>query len=261
MKKNSIKRLAYFAFVVLAVFLASGCEQAPAPAALEKQSNEVGVNIAAAKSGAWPYIADQQKVSALAENLLAKNFVVILDGSGSMDASGCSGGERKIDVAKKAITDWSTTIPAGSNLGLVAFHNGWTTLDLLPKEQSKNFTTALDNVGARGNTPLATAIKLAYGMLTKQAQRQLGYGEYVIVVVTDGGDNDENESLEKWVGHVLGKTPIRLFTIGFCIDGDHYLNQRGRTIYKEANNPAELRKGLKEVLAEAESFDVKGFAK
>lgn len=248
------------AFVALVVFSAWGCEQAVPPSALEQQTDALAKQ-ETAKSKIWPYIASQQKDVALAENLLTKNFVVILDGSGSMDNSGCSNGEKKLDVAKRAIIDWSTTVPAGANLGLVAFHNRWTTVELITKDQfSKGINEVFGGIAPDGNTPLATAVKLSYGMLTKQAQRQLGYGEYTIVVVTDGGDNDQQENLQNWVDRVLRNTPIRIYTIGFCIGNDHDLNQRGRTTYREANNPAELRKGLQEVLAEAEVFDVKGFS-
>lgn len=252
------KTICFFSLIVLAIFLVLGC-QAPAPTELEQQSNEIQTK-GKSLSKIWPYVSDKQKET-LAVNLLARNFVVILDGSGSMSDSGCSDGERKINVAKKAIVEWSKTLPPGSNLGLVAFHSDWTILELAPKEQSQKLTDTIAQVEPDGYTPLATAIKLAYGMLTKQAQRQLGYGEYTIIAVTDGEDNDRHESLRDWVNTVLDNSPVRIFTIGFCISGRHELNQTGRTIYKEANNPAELRKGLQEVLAEAESFDVKGFNK
>ena len=253
MKKKIISLL--FAALILL-----GC-QAPAPPALEQQSNEVQKqDTGSTQSKVWPYVSDKQKDVALAANLIAKNFVVVLDGSGSMDSSRCSGSSKKIDVAKNSIVEWTRAIPSGSNLGLVAFHRKWTTMDITSKDQSINsFATTISGVDANGNTPLATAMKLAYGMLTKQAQRQLGYGEYTIVVVTDGEDNDESESLKKWVDLILRDSPIRIFTIGFCIEGGHYLNQPKRTIYREANNPAALKTALQEVLAEAESFDAKGF--
>jgi hypothetical protein len=50
-------------------------------------------------------------------------------------------------------------------------------------------------------------------------------------------------------------------TIGFCIGPKHSLNQAGRTIYRAADNPAELRQGLADVLAEAPQFTVTEFKK
>jgi hypothetical protein len=58
---------------------------------------------------------------------------------------------------------------------------------------------------------------------------------------------------------MLAASPITLHTIGFCIGERHVLNQPGRTIYRAANDAAELRAGLQAVLAEAESFSVSSF--
>ena len=92
-----------------------------------------------------------------------------------------------------------------------------------------------------------------------QARKQLGYGEYTIVVVTDGIAND-TRLLANRVRRILDVSPINIYTIGFCIGTDHSLNQAGRTTYKAANNPQELRQGLQEVLAEAEHFDITDFS-
>ncbi len=249
--------LALVVFILSLCFL--GCEQTPPPQNLNQQANQaVSPNEVKSKTLIWPYLSEHQP-DYVQSNLTAKNYVLIFDGSGSMGESGCSDGRDKIGVAKEAVIEWYKTIPLKeANVGLVAFHGKWTTLDLTLKKDATNFISVINSISPDGNTPLATAIKLSYGMLTKQAQRQLGYGEYVIVVVTDGENNDKHESLKKWVAHVL-QTPIRIYTIGFCIKGDHSLNQPGRTIYREANNPQELRKGLQEVLAEAERFDLAVF--
>ena len=137
------KIINWFICLAVAATLATtlGC-QPPAPPVLEKQSDEIQSQGGSSQSKIWPFVSDKQKDSALAGNLLTKNFVVILDGSGSMNDSGCSDGERKISVAKKAIVEWAKTIPSGSNLGLVTFHGRWTTLDLMPNEQARSFTDA-----------------------------------------------------------------------------------------------------------------------
>jgi hypothetical protein len=109
------------------------------------------------------------------------------------------------------------------------------------------------------STPLAAALDTAYAMLTAQAESQLGYGDYTVVIVTDGVA-DDIAALETSVNRVLATSPIMIHTIGFCIAADHSLNRAGRTVYRAANNPAELRQGLQEVLAESESFDdITGF--
>ena len=107
-------------------------------------------------------------------------------------------------------------------------------------------------------TPLKTAIAQGYGALEEQAQRQLGYGEYHLVIVTDGAAN-RGEEPDEVVEQILADSPVVIHTIGFCIGPDHVLNQEGRTIYRAASSTEELRQGLGEVVAEAPRFDVTEF--
>ena len=99
----------------------------------------------------------------------------------------------------------------------------------------------------------------AYKVFTEQGRRQLGYGEYTIVVVTDGYANSISR-LKGVVDKILSKSPITIYSIGFCIGEEHSLNQPGRTIYKSADNPEQLQKGLQDVLAESETFDEDAFS-
>jgi hypothetical protein len=91
-------------------------------------------------------------------------------------------------------------------------------------------------------------------MLTKQGIQQFGYGEYTMVVITDGQASNKTR-LNDLVQFILNNSPIQIYTIGFGIGTHHTLNQPGLTQYKPAENLAELQKGLKDVLAEAETFD------
>jgi Mg-chelatase subunit ChlD len=122
----------------------------------------------------------------------------------------------------------------------------------------QQFAETVQSASASGGTPLKDAISTGYAHLEKQAARQLGYGRYVLVVVTDGqaGGNQDPAAKVNWM---LRNTPVELHTIGFCIGTNHSLNMPGRTVYKAADNPAALRQGLAEVLAEAETFDPAAF--
>ncbi len=215
-------------------------------------------NIKHQTSTPWPFITDDQTETGLAANLTAKNYLLIFDGSGSMDETNCSGNRRKIEVAKEAVIEWSKTVPQNANLGLVAFHqDGWSTLPLVAG-QGQGFINTVRNLTAGGRTPLSQAFQDTYEALTRQGKRQLGYGDYTIVVVTDGIANDES-ILSTWVTHILASSPLNIHTIGFCIGHKHSLNQPGQTIYKAADNPKELRRGLEEVLAESQTFDDSDF--
>lgn len=208
----------------------------------------------------WPFSSGDQQKEELSDNLTARNFVLVFDGSGSMSEKKCSGRRTKLEVAKDAVVDWSESVPPDANMGLVSFHgNGWSRVPLAAQNR-EGFIKLVQGIVAGGGTPLDQAMSSAYEMLTKQAQRQLGYGTYTIVVVTDGIANDPS-ALMKAVNRILGNTPIVIYTIGFCIGNRHSLNQRGRTIYKTADDAQSLRRGLRDVLAESAAFDVSDFRK
>jgi Ca-activated chloride channel homolog len=206
----------------------------------------------------WPFIKSESGDRELAANLTAKNYLLVFDGSGSMNGSECSAEKTKIEAAKAAVAEWSKTLPEDANLGIVAFSQSkWASLPLTGGKR-ENFIRFIKSLNAGGTTPLTEAFEKAYKELTRQGQSQLGYGEYTIVSVTDGYANDP-DSLAQWVRYILSNSPITIYTIGFCIGKDHSLNQPGYTIYKAADNPDELRQGLKEVLAESEIFDESDF--
>jgi hypothetical protein len=224
------------------------------PASVSPQAQTAG------KTGPWPFVFEEASTGALAENLTARNFLLVFDGSGSMQESECAGANRKIDVAKRAVTAWSKSVPVDANLGLYAFcAQGTLTLPLTSGNRDK-FMQTVNRIEAGGKTPLAEAVLSAYNSFTDQGRRQLGYGEYTIVVVTDGIANSPSQ-LQEAVDMILAKTPINIYSIGFCIDSRHSLNQPGRTLYKSADNPEQLQKGLQEVLAESEAFDEREFKK
>jgi Ca-activated chloride channel homolog len=230
-------------------------QQQPGTAASQSQPGEP----VQPHKAAWPFISEEQSEGTLAEDPMARNFVLIFDGSGSMKNSECAGASRKIDVAKRAVVAWSKSVPANANLGLYAFHNSGRIPLPLGSGNREAFMQAVDQIVAGGNTPLANAMQYAYETLTEQGRRQLGYGEYTIVVVTDGIANSIDD-LQQVVDTILAETPINIYSIGFCIGKRHSLNQPGRTIYKSADNPEQLQKGLQEVLAESESFDDNEFS-
>ncbi len=247
-----------FLIVTLAILaLLSACRLSVSlaqtnPHAEKKQTGANG-------KGVWPYFTDKNTNEKVAENLLARNFLLIFDGSGSMSETECAGGKTKAFVAKLAVREWSRSVPDKSNIGLVAFHGRGQWAKSPPTSGDPGqFFKAVSRIQPGGRTPLGDAVKLAYDMLTRQARLQLGYGEYHIVIVTDGKASDP-QTLVRWVKEILDNTPIIIHTIGFCIGDKHILNQRGRTIYRTANNPQELRTGLREVLAESETFDTSVF--
>jgi uncharacterized protein with von Willebrand factor type A (vWA) domain len=206
----------------------------------------------------WPFsfedqIAGKLEPETVADKMITRNFVIIFDDSGSM-AGPDADGTPKIDTAKNAVVEWSKSVPAEANVGLVSFHSGIWSLQPLTPTSKDQLISVVQKIKQGGGTPLSAAFQASFDMLTKQGIQQLGYGEYTMVVITDGQANN-GQRLNKLVHFVLDNSPIQIYTIGFGIGTDHTLNQPGLIQYRPAENLAELQKGLKEVLAEAETFD------
>lgn len=248
--------------VLCCLWVVTGCSESPPPTsktASKPSDTETHSPKPTPVKAVWPFAKGEQQSADLADNLLTKNYFLVFDGSGSMRDSGCSGSKQKIEVAKEVVAQWAEGIGPDANLGLIAFHNNGITSLPLTKGGRENFIHTINKIPAGGGTPLAEAAAYAYEACTNQAKRQLGYGEYTIVIVTDGIADDATK-LKKGIENILTQSPVNIYSIGFCIGANHSLNQPGRTIYKAANNPEQLRQGLQEVLAESETFDDSDFS-
>jgi Ca-activated chloride channel family protein len=183
--------------------------------------------------------------------LTRRNLLIVLDGSGSMADSHCSGNLSKIVAAKQAIAAFATKIKPEDNLGLCAFDSQGVTERAPLSLNRAAFNQALQQVRSDSNTPLGTAVTLGYSLLQKQARRQLGYGEYYLVVVTDG-EADHGNDPRNIVNKIVSESPVVISTIGFCIGQGHSLNRPGLTLYHDATSLEELNQGLESVLAESD---------
>ena len=241
------------AFVLLSL---TACESEPV---VEPTPMPVSATRQEVQPVVWPPPAEDQALT-LAEDLLAKNYMVVFDGSGSMGDKGCSGPSTKATVAKQAIVDFAQEVGADANLGLIVFARSAAPAVhvALGTTNRQQFTQAISAIQVDGGTPLRSAVTLARQKLEKQARKQQGYGEYHMVIVTDG-EASSGQSPTQVVHKLLVETPIIVHTIGFCIGTRHSLNQPGRTVYKAANDSAGLRQGLEDVLAESPAFDVTDF--
>jgi uncharacterized protein with von Willebrand factor type A (vWA) domain len=209
-----------------------------------------------AQGAQWPPAGKPDK---LAQNLTARNFHVVLDGSGSMSERACEGDGRKMDQAKAALHAFAKVVPRTANLGLVVFDSRGVQEHVpLALDNRPDFLRQVSVTAPSGGTPLRDAIALARQRLEDQARRQLGYGEYTLVVVTDG-EASGGQDPRPVVSDILARTPIIIHTIGFCINTRHSLNQPGRTVYKAANDRAALERGLEDALAEAPAFTADRF--
>lgn len=194
------------------------------------------------------------------EASLARNFYFIFDGSGSMGEEPgrkCRGDQRfpnKLAGAQWAVSEFLSKVPEDIHLGLYVFDDGGRR-EVVPigKGNRQAFLAAIRGVRDGGGTPLAQAIAFGTQQLVEQYKRQLGYGEYRLVVVTDGRADNIPEAAD-----LAARYGFPIYAIGLCIEENHPLRKHAVS-YRAADNFADLARGLEETLAELPSFDATEF--
>ncbi len=194
------------------------------------------------------------------EAVLTRNFYFIMDGSGSMRepaTSNCGGDqkfENKMMGARWAIKQFLGNVPDDVNIGLYVFdHYGQREVVPLGVGNRSEFIRAIDQIRASGGTPLAQAIQFSTDQLVRQYRKQLGYGEFRLVVVTDGiAEQIPQAAL------YAARFGMPIYTIGLCVGQTHPLRQFSVS-YRAADNFADLSKGLQDTLAELPDSGVTEF--
>jgi hypothetical protein len=215
----------------------------------------MGAISTALKSGIWPPAAAGED-QALGE-VLVDNYLIVLDKSGSMEKSECSGNTDKFTVARRAVQDFVDGLPAAAGVGLILFSSNVDLAVPLGGGNREAFRAAIRRAHTGGKTALRASLVRAWETLTRQAQAQNGYGTYRMVVITDGASSDGNPA--NLAKSIVAGSSITLSVIGFCVGRGHSLDVAGYTSYTTANNPEELAQSLKAVRAEVTAFDAATF--
>jgi Ca-activated chloride channel homolog len=196
------------------------------------------------------------------EAALTRNFYLVFDGSGSMAEAlnkHCQGDKRfssRLEGAKWAVGQFMPLVPADVNLGLWIFDaNGNNERLPLGAESRAQFLTAIQETRAGGRTPLTESIEQGVNRLVQQRDRQLGYGEFRLVVVTDG--EATGRPVTQAVAYARERR-IPIYTIGLCLGAQHELRKYSVS-YRAADSMEALRRGLEETLAETSVFDPQTF--
>ena len=185
----------------------------------------------------------------------ALNLMVIFDGSASMlDALGsqCGGDNRfpnKHTGASWAVEQFVEQVPEDVNLGLYVFDKHGSSLRMPLEADREKFLAIIHAVTPDRGTPLAKAIRTGTNELIKQYRQQLGYGEFRLVVVTDG----EAEGLTE-AALYAAEMGIPIYTIGLCVSPNHVLREFSVS-YTAANDFEAMSAGLADTLAELPDFD------
>lgn len=194
---------------------------------------------------------------------LTRNFYFILDGSGSMreaTSDECGGDQQFIDKivgARWAIKKFLEQVPPDVNIGLYIFDSQGRRevipLSIADQTNRQAFIAAVEGVQAGGGTPLADSIRYGAEQLIVQYKKQFGYGEFRLVVVTDGLANSIPEA-----ALYAARMGIPIYAIGLCVGEQHPLRQYSVS-YRAADNFTDLARSLQETLAELPSYNVAEF--
>lgn len=240
--------IAMFGILLLALGCSSEPPQPPQPPPKESSSGSPVVTETAVAP---------TEASAQGEVSLTRNFYFIFDGSSSMNDK-CKGASdrfrNKIEGARWAVQEFMRKVPDDVNLGLYIFdRKGRREAVRLGPSTRQTFLDAIGGVDAWYGTPLAESMRFGVDRLVEQYGKQLGYGEFRLIVVTDGLADGLAEAAQ-----YATRKGIPIYAIGLCIDADHPL-RRYALSYREANSYEDLAKGLEETLSETEAFDSSAF--
>lgn len=175
-----------------------------------------------------------------AEDYCSENLVIVMDCSGSMSGI-------KIAQAKNALKEILEYIPANTRIGLLSFgeNSGWK-YSLGPRDNNK-LIQAIDNLYPGGNTPLGEYMKYGADRLLQQREKQLGYGTYRLLVITDGEAQDRN-LIDLYTPEIMARG-ITVDVIGVFMQQKHSLSEMAHS-YRQADDADSLKKAITEVLAE-----------
>ncbi|MCG8396416.1 VWA domain-containing protein [Bacillus atrophaeus] len=181
------------------------------------------------------------------------NVAVLFDGSGSMVQK--TGGERKIDVAKKSVKSFAELLPENTNLMLRVFgHEGNNKLSgkalscsttetiygLHPYEGSL-FNNALRQINPTGWTPIAKALSDT----REEFQKVNAEGKNVVYLITDGEETcggDPAKEIEK-LREANVDTIVNIIGFNFDVKGNQEMKQAavaGGGEYISAKNAEEF---------------------
>lgn len=213
----------------------------PPPASSTDTSEQVG----------WAWLDGRSTDAPLFTNdddVVRKNYYIVFDGSGSMAGN-------RYRVAAAATVEFVKMLDDNVAIGMNAFdRNGTSERVSISTNNKSQVINAVNDLNINGGTPLNRAVVMAYNQLRYQALRQRGYGEYHIIIVTDGEAN-HGEDPRNSVATIVGTSPVQVHTIGFKLDHRHSLNQPGITNYYPADDYDGIMRGFSSILAESETFD------
>ncbi|MBL9137253.1 MAG: VWA domain-containing protein [Verrucomicrobiales bacterium] len=194
------------------------------------------------------FFAGPAEPGAVAAETVPASVVILLDSSGSMSERMPGTSHSKLTAAKGALKEVLRRMPASTHVGLLVFGGGSDTwvYPLGPRDDDR-LQAGIDGLRADGGTPLGAYIKLSADRLLAERARNLGYGTYRLLIVSDGEAQDQ-ELVNRYTPEVMARG-ITIDVIGVAMQRRHTLATRVHS-YRAANNAEALRLALTDVLAE-----------
>ncbi|MEL6179676.1 MAG: vWA domain-containing protein [Myxococcota bacterium] len=183
---------------------------------------------------------------AQADDKSAHNCLAILvDASGSMEGT-------KMVQAKKTLTEVLSKLPQDTWVAVLAFSNEHVaTVYPLNQVDTTKLNTAINAIRPSGGTPLGKAIKAGADILMTERAKQHGYGNYQLVIVTDGEASGQGEpSRMQTYAPMVGQRRIRMDVIGVEMPGGqrHWLANTAHS-YQAAEDAVALAAALKQAIS------------
>jgi len=146
------------------------------------------------------------------------------------------------------------------NIGLMLFGtrsaDGFAETLPIGSGNKDKFLRIIESLQPVGKTPLGEALLASVDVITEQYKKQLGYGTYRIIIITDG--EQTGIDLKQPCNYLARHGFIGLYSIGLCMKSSHTLKKYSLS-YRDANNYEELEQALVEATAESEIFDANLF--
>ena len=187
---------------------------------------------------------------ALSAEVEHDNVVIVLDASGSMGNNMRGTHVQKMKAAKDALSKVLGKIPPSTYVALLVFSGKNLSNDLVyplgPRNEAR-LARAIAAPQPGGNTPLGRYIKKGADLLLAQRAKQMGYGTYRLLIVTDGEAQDRH-LVDRYTPEAIARG-ITVDVIGVDMKTTHTLATKVHS-YRRADNPESLHKALAEVFAE-----------
>ena len=195
------------------------------------------------------------------EGLSDINIIVVLDSSGSMAEN--IGFESKINIAKRAISEFLAKIPPGVKIGLVVYgHKGSNaTADKslscsgieeivkLGGNNGSKIISAMNSFSPKGWTPIAGSLNFVKDIFASKEETNKNY----LILVSDGVESCDGNPLTAAENLKIAIPDIKLNVIGFSADKETYdflgkIATRGGGTYLTANSSADMVKAFNDEL-------------